>query len=114
MMHFFDKDLFDLMFDYPATLDVEVWDNSPDINFDATVNCTISANSMACALPEIRNVVFNDPATVVFWEDGTKSVVKCQKCDTYSKEAGLAMAIAKKAYGNKGSFNDIFSKWIKE
>lgn len=67
-------------------------------------------------MPEIKNVVFSDPATIVFWADGTKTVVKCQKQtgDTYSKETGLAMAIAKKAYGNKGNFNDIFTKWLAE
>jgi hypothetical protein len=64
------------------------------------------------ALPKIRNVVFNPPATIVFWEDGTKTVVKCQPRDTYSKEIGLAMAICKKALGNKGNYNDVFNKWL--
>lgn len=63
-------------------------------------------------LPEIKKVKYNAPATIVFWEDNTKTVVKCQKGDTYSKEMGLAMAIAKKAYGNKGRFNKIFKKWL--
>lgn len=65
-------------------------------------------------MPEIKDVIFNDPATIVFWEDGTKTIVKCQKGtgDVYSKEAGLAMAIAKKAYGNKGNFNNIFNRWL--
>ena len=60
---------------------------------------------------EIKKVVFNDPATIVFWEDGTKTVVKCQPGDTYSKELGLAMALVKRFYNNKGSYNDIFRKW---
>lgn len=66
-------------------------------------------------MPEIKDVIFNDPATIVFWEDGTKTIVKCQKGtgDIYSKETGLAMAIAKKAYSNKGNFNNIFNKWLK-
>lgn len=70
--------------------------------------------SLKPLMPEIERVVFNDPATIVFWSDGTKTVVKCQKekGDTYSKESGLAIAIAKKAYGNKGNFNDIFTKWL--
>ena len=63
-------------------------------------------------VPDIRNVVFNYPATIVFWEDGTKTVVKCQPDDDYSMETGLALCIAKKALGNKGNFNDIFKKWI--
>ena len=62
----------------------------------------------------IKNVVFNDPATVVIWNDGTKTVVKCQPGDTYSKETGLALCIAKKYLGNKGNFNKVFKKWIPE
>lgn len=62
--------------------------------------------------PQIENVIFNDPATIVFWGDGDKTVVKCQPGDTFSKELGLAMAICKKVYGNKGSYNDVFKKWV--
>lgn len=62
----------------------------------------------------IKNVIFNDPATIVIWKDGTKTVVKCQKDkgDTYNPEHGLAMCIIKRMSGNKGSFNDIFTKWL--
>lgn len=63
---------------------------------------------------EISKVIFNDPATIVIWADGTKTVVKCQEGDVYSKETGLALCIAKKALGNQGNFNDIFHKWIPE
>jgi len=62
----------------------------------------------------IKDVIFNDPATVVLWKDGSKTVVKCQEGDTYNKETGLAMAIIKKCCSNKGNYNDIFEKWIKE
>lgn len=83
----------------------------------------------------IENVIFQNPATIVFWSDGTKTVVNCmdnveerkkivdgketiirkpRKCDTYSKEAGLAMAIAKKWAGNNGNYNNIFRKFIPE
>jgi len=60
----------------------------------------------------IKDVIFNNPATVVIWEDGTKTVVKCQEGDTYSEELGLAMCIAKKFFGNKGNFNEVFKKWL--
>lgn len=65
-------------------------------------------------IPAIKKVHFNPPMTVVIWEDGTKSIVKCQDGDDYSKETGLALCISKKAFGNKGNFNDIFKKWIPE
>ena len=63
-------------------------------------------------IPEIKNVIFNDPATIVFWEDGTKTVVKCQDGDEFDPEKGLAMAIAKKAYGNKGNYCNKLKKWL--
>lgn len=63
-------------------------------------------------IPEIKNVIFNDPATIVFWDDGTKTVVKCQPGDCFDPEKGLAMAIAKKTYGNKGSYCNQLKKWL--
>ena len=65
-------------------------------------------------LPEIKNVHFNGPATVVLWKDGTKTVVMCQEGDIYSEETGLALCIAKKAFGNMPNFNNIFRKWVPE
>lgn len=62
----------------------------------------------------IEKVIFNDPATIVFWKDGTKTVVKCQDGDTYDKELGLAMCCSKKLFGNKGNFNKVFKKYIGE
>ena len=60
----------------------------------------------------IQNVKFQDPATIVFWDDGTKTVVKCQKGDKFDPEKGFAMAIVKKKVGrNEGYFNKIFQKW---
>lgn len=61
-------------------------------------------------LLEIKKVIFNDPATVVYWKDGTKTVVKCQSRDIFDKEKGLAMAMIKKIYGNKGNYNNVFRK----
>lgn len=59
----------------------------------------------------IKNVIFNPPATIVFWEDGTKTVVKAGEHDEFDPEKGLAMAISKKALGNKGSYFNEFKKW---
>ena len=60
----------------------------------------------------IKKVYFNNPATVVLWEDGTKTVVKSGEDDIYDPEKGLAMAIAKKALGNKGNYYEVFKKWL--
>lgn len=64
-------------------------------------------------IPQITKVIFNKPATIVFWSDGTKTVVQAQD-EAFDKEKGLAMAIAKKAMGNRGNYFDEFKKWIRE
>lgn len=64
--------------------------------------------------PWIQNVIFNDPATIVFWSDGTKTVVKCQENEVFDPEKGLAMAISKKYLGNKGNYCNEFKKWLPE
>lgn len=73
---------------------------------------TFFIDDMKIAPDQIQKVIFNDPATVVIWKDGTKTVVKCQPGDTYDKEKGLALCISKKVLGNKGNFNEIFKKYI--
>lgn len=64
-------------------------------------------------MPGIKKVIFNDPATIVFWKDETKTVVKAQD-DKYDKMVGLAMCISKKVLGNKGNYYNVFKKWIEE
>jgi hypothetical protein len=68
---------------------------------------TTFANGIAYKF-QIERVIFAKPATIVFWKDGTKTVVKTQRKEKYDPEKGLAMAIAKRALGDKGSyFNEI-------
>ena len=60
----------------------------------------------------IRKVIFNNPATIVFWNDDTKTVVKCGKRDTFDCEKGVAMAIAKKALGNTKDYYKEIKKFL--
>ena len=65
-------------------------------------------------VPQIKKVIYNNPATIIFWADGTKTVVQCQPEDEYDPEKGLVMAIAKKALGNTSrKLNDVLHKWEK-
>lgn len=63
-------------------------------------------------LPKINKVIFNDPATIVLWADGTKTVVKCFEGDVYTKWAGLAFCICKKMTGD--NFHKEFRRWCGE
>lgn len=60
----------------------------------------------------IKKVIFNNPATIILWADGSKTVVMCGERDTYDPEKGMAMAIARKALGNKGNYYNTFEKWL--
>ena len=73
------------------------------------VNIVIDLNKKTL----IKNVIFNDPATVVQWSDGTKTVVKCVN-EPYDPEKGLAMAFVKGILGNKGAYYKLFKQWLPE
>lgn len=62
-------------------------------------------------MPKIKEVIFNNPATIIYWRDGTKTVVKCQPEDTYDKEKGFIAACMKKICGNDNTFNKIINEW---
>lgn len=47
----------------------------------------------------IDRVIFNDPATIILWKDGSKTVVKRSEDDIWDPEKGFCMAIIKKLYG---------------
>lgn len=56
--------------------------------------------------PKMKKVIFHPPATIILWEDKTKTVVKCDERDTYDKMKGVALCYMKKALGNtSGEFN---------
>ena len=62
-------------------------------------------------MPRIKNVIFNDPATIVFWSDNTKTVGKAQG-EPFDPEKGLAMAICKRTLGNEGNYYNEIKKWL--
>lgn len=74
---------------------------------NAAVERMVSGNHFT-----IKKVVFNNPATIIMWRDGSKTVVKCQKGDTYDPEKGFVMAYLKKLLGNDNTFNKEINKWV--
>ena len=62
--------------------------------------------------PTPKKVIFHEPATIVYWEDGTKTVVKCKKGEKFDKWTGLAMAYMKKTMGIRHeNFHSFFKRW---
>lgn len=68
----------------------------------------------AMSTASIKNVIFAPPATIVYWSDGSKTVVKCSEKDVFDPEKGLAMAIAKRCGGNKGSYYKEIQSWVEK
>lgn len=66
-------------------------------------------------LARFGKVIYNPPATIIFWEDETKTVVKCCETDIYDLEKGFAMAVIKKLCGNTSAqFHRLFKTWCLE
>ena len=79
--------------------------------WNAAMKLQASQPTSRC-LPMPVNVIFHNPATIVFWDDGDKTVVKCQPGDTFSAEAGLTAAMLKKYMGNDNTFNKVINEWL--
>ena len=59
----------------------------------------------------IKKIMYKPPATIVFWNDGTKTVAVCEKGDVYNRELGFALCVLKKKYGNK-KVHDMLDKYV--
>ena len=59
----------------------------------------------------ITKVIYNNPVTIVFWSDGTKTTSKALKGDKYSEENGLIYCIIKKL-DKSLSLRTLFDEWI--
>lgn len=115
-----DAKLFFDAFD-SASVDIEFYINVSVFDKERKNNMPIGSNkskkksiSIATALAmvfdspsiQIDRVMFNGPATIVYWSDGTKTIVKCMEDEEFDPEKGLAMAICKRLYGD--NFHRVF------
>ena len=76
--------------------------------------CEGKKTASATNTDAIKDVIFAPPATIVYWSDGSKTVVKCSEKDVFDPEKGLAMAIAKRCGGNKGSYYKEIQNWVEK
>ena len=57
-------------------------------------------------VPDIKEVIFREPATIVNWCDGTKTIVRCNN-EVFDEEKGLSMAIARKYMESRAEFERV-------
>lgn len=82
--------------------------------YQSTLNTAHAKEATAMNAAVIKNVIFASPATIVYWSDGSKTVVKCSEKDVFDPEKGLAMAIAKRCGGNKGNYYKEIQNWVEK
>ena len=75
-------------------------------NYEFSGGFNINGKSFA-----IKEVIYSNPATIVFWDDNTKTVAKCSPVDEYSPETGLAICVLKKIVGG-AAIKNMFDDWI--
>lgn len=95
---------------------VETFDGFFDQDRNVLINARVANKSRKYPTQvnpfNIKRVIFNGPATIVFWNDGTKTVVKCAEEEIYNKRTAIMWAIMKKAYGNSSRVNKAFDELI--
>jgi hypothetical protein len=84
------------------------------VSFEVTLDPKHRVGTIKAPAVNIKNVIFNPPATIVFWSDNTKTVVKCHSGDEFDPEKGLTMAYFKKMHGNKYSYFNEIKHWTKK
>lgn len=58
-------------------------------------------------VPQPKKLIVNGPATVILWDDGSKTVAKCNKDEPFDPEKGVAIAIAKR-FVSSGKLHKLF------
>ena len=93
-------------------VDQKLNDNNGNDGNDNKYQATLLAFRKVFGGPHIKQAIFNPPATVILWDDGTKSVVKCQNGEPFDAEKGFVMAYLKKLLGNDNTFNKEITRWV--
>lgn len=84
--------------------------NSLDLITDATLS------QLAPIDDNINNIYFNKEkrTTTILWKDGSYTTVKCSENDEWDEEKAISLCYMKRKFNNRGCYNEVFKKWIKE
>ena len=63
---------------------------------------------------QIKRVKYDNPWTIVFWNDGTVTKAKCHENDVWSEAAGLNACIAKHFFQTAGAYNKVMKTYCHE
>ncbi len=95
-------------------------DSKPDVwyfwNRDKTIiePVTKNATEYSDLIYKPERIIYNNPATIVFWKDGTKTVVKKSPKEKFNAYNAFCAALAKKIYGNNSQVQKIVNSGINQ
>ena len=98
-------------FDTRGTITMEFWP------VEHNIPLFVKPEPFCKAVPAqlaVERVIYADPATIVYWGDGTKTIVKCHEGDMFDERTGFLLCCAKKLFGNTGRYNDVMKKHAPE
>ena len=107
---------FELLIDIDAKImELEITKRTLNVFYgikNAFTSNDLTAHIQKIMRNSIKKIIFNDPATIIIWGNGDKTIVKCGEGEFYDPEKGMAMAIAKHFLGDKGNYYKTFKKWL--
>lgn len=62
----------------------------------------------------VKQVIFSGPKTIVFWLDGTKTIVSCGEGDNNDPYAGFCAAVTKRVFGSTSQAKKVLARTRKE
>lgn len=71
-------------------------------------NYAMYMRSVCTIIPD--RIIFNPPATIVFWKDGSKTVVKCAEGEKFDPYTGFCYAFTKRCLGSLSLIKKICRK----
>lgn len=81
------------------------------VSFDASGRTRMVGPYVFAGGAMLTHVIYNEPATIAFWSDRTKTVVKCAPGDEYQPDIGLMLCVMKKTFGAT-SMKKLFKNWV--
>lgn len=61
-------------------------------------------------LPIVKKIIVSDIYTIVFWLDGTKTIVRCKAGTEFNVYSAFTAALAKKIYGSNSQVNKVIKR----
>lgn len=91
-------------------LDFGVNPDAMSYAFHDVLNTQRMFNYRCSSLVAPKQIIYSGNRTIVLWNDGGKTIVKCAESQEYDEYTGFVAALAKKMYGSTSKVKKIINK----